>query len=120
VEQKFGKILTYGWLRTFLDRHRSQVTRAIVHPQKHVKIQVPRCWLDNYTQLIKTYVPKIPAELTLNIDETGLSDWAERKEKMVLVPCAHIDSTLHYPVDRSDTMHLCVASQRQEMPIILC
>jgi hypothetical protein len=55
--------------------------------------------------LIKNYVPKIPAELIFNIDETGLSDWEERKEKMVLVPAAHIDSTLHYPVNRPVRHH---------------
>jgi hypothetical protein len=59
VDQNFGKILTYGWSRIFLDRHRSQVTRAIVHPQEHVRLQVPRCRLDSYIQLIKKYVPKI-------------------------------------------------------------
>jgi hypothetical protein len=48
MEQNFGKILTYGWLRTFLDRHRSQVTRTIVHPQEHARLQVPRCRLDSH------------------------------------------------------------------------
>jgi hypothetical protein len=47
VEQNFGKILTYGGLRIVLDRHRSQVTRAIVCPQEHVRLQVPCCWLDS-------------------------------------------------------------------------
>jgi hypothetical protein len=55
--------------------------------------------------LIKNYVPKIPAELIFKIDETGLSDSEERKEKMVLVPSSHIDSTLHYPVNRSVRQH---------------
>jgi hypothetical protein len=105
MEQNFGKILTYGWLRTFLDRHRSQVRRAVVHPQEYVRLQVSSCWLDSYIQFIKNYVPKIPAELIFNLDETGLSDWEERKEKVVLVPSAHIDSTLHYPVNRSVRHH---------------
>jgi hypothetical protein len=62
--------------------------------------------------LIKNYVSKIPAELIFNIDETGLSDWEERKEKMVFVPSAHIDSTLHYPINRSvrHQTHMCCIS----------
>jgi hypothetical protein len=77
---------------------------VIIHPQEHLRFQVPRCSLDSYIQLIKNYVPKILAELIFNIDETGLSDWEERK-KMVLIPSAHIDSTLHYPVNRSVRHH---------------
>jgi hypothetical protein len=100
-----NKILTSGWLQTFLDRPRSQVTTAIVHPQEHVRLQVPRCWLDSYVQLIKNHVPKIPAELKVNIDETGLSYWEERKEKMVLLPSAHTDSTFHHTVNRSVKHH---------------
>jgi hypothetical protein len=104
VEQNFGKILTYGWLRAFLDRRRSQVTRAIIHPQEHARLQVPRCRLDSYVQLIKNYVPKIPAELIFNIDEAGWTDWEERK-KDGSRSSAHIDSTLRYPVNRSVRRH---------------
>jgi hypothetical protein len=63
--------------------------------------------------LIKNYVPKIPAELIFNTDETGLSDWEERKEKMVLVPSIHIDSTLHSPVNwpvRYHTLMCCISA----------
>jgi hypothetical protein len=34
--------------------------------------------LDEYIQLIKKYAPTVPAELILNIDETGLLDWEEK------------------------------------------
>jgi hypothetical protein len=107
------QILMYGWLRTFIDRHRSQVTRAIVHPQEHVRLQVPRCWLDRYIQLIKNYIPQIPAELISNIDEISLSDWEERKEKKVLIPSGHIDSRLHDPVNwsiRHHTLICCIST----------
>jgi hypothetical protein len=116
VERRFSKILTYGWLRTFLDQHTSHVTRTIVHPQEQVRLQVPRCWLDSYIQLIKNYVPKIPAGLIFNIDESGLSDWEERKEKRVLMPSGHIDSTLHYPVNRSLRHHrlICCISAAED------
>ena len=43
----------------------------------------------------------IVAELIYNIDETGLSDWEERKPKTVIVPEEIDPGNLHYPVDRS-------------------
>jgi hypothetical protein len=66
TKMSFTSFKTYGWLRTFLDRRRSQVTRAIAHSQEHVRFPVPRCWLDSYIQFMKNYVPKIPAELIFN------------------------------------------------------
>ena len=35
-----------------------------------------------------------------NIDETGLSDWEEHKQKTVIVPEEIDTGNLHYPVDR--------------------
>jgi hypothetical protein len=63
--------------------------------------------------LIKNYVPEIPAELIFKIDETGFSDREARKEKMVFVPLAHIDSTLHSPVNQSirhDALMCCIST----------
>jgi hypothetical protein len=56
--------------------------------------------LERYLPLIKVWVPLVPADLLFNFDETGLSDWEERKPKPVLIPTTTGDSQLHYPVDR--------------------
>jgi hypothetical protein len=100
-------------LRTFLDWHESKVARTIVHPQEQIKLQVLRCWLDEYIQLIKKYVPTVPAELIFNIDETGLSDWEERKDKPVLIPSDQIEATLHYQINKSlrhHTLTCCISA----------
>jgi hypothetical protein len=94
-----------------------------VHPQEQVRLQVPRCWLDSYIQLINTYVPKISAELIFNINETRLSDREERKEKIVLDPSAHIDSRLHSPVDESIRHHTLIwcisAAEDASCPLLI-
>jgi hypothetical protein len=76
-----------------------------MHRQEHVRFPVPHSWLASYIQLIKNYVPKIPAQLIFKIDETGQSVWEERKEKMLLIPSAQVGSTLHSPVNRSIKHH---------------
>jgi hypothetical protein len=47
----------------------------------------------------------VPTELLFNLDETGLSDWENRKTKRVLVPAVAEDSRLHYPINRAIRHH---------------
>jgi hypothetical protein len=101
VEERFNKTLTYGWMKRFLDRHKSDVSDVTVTPHEKVRLDVPRCHLEEYLTLIKKIAPLIPTELLFNLDETRLSEWENRRSKPVLVPTQEQESTLHYPVDRS-------------------
>jgi hypothetical protein len=71
VEQQFNKTLTYGWMKRFLDRHKSEVSGAT----GKVRPEVPYCYLEEYLMLIKKIVPIATTELLFNLDETGLSEW---------------------------------------------
>jgi hypothetical protein len=62
--------------------------------------------MDDYIRLIQTYVPFVPTELIFNLDETGLSDWEERKSKPVVVPSDATQTPLHYPADRGIRHHI--------------
>jgi hypothetical protein len=106
VEGRFNKTLTYRWMRRFLDRHKSEVSGVTVVPQEKLRLEVPRCYLEEYLTLIKKIVPIVPTELSLfNLDEPGLSEWENRRSKPVLVPAQEQESTLHYPVDRPVRHH---------------
>jgi hypothetical protein len=87
------------------------VSRVTVVPQEQLRLEVPRCYLDEYITLLKKIIPIVPSELVFNFDETGFSDWEDRKIKPILVPAAKEDSTLHYPVNqniRHHTLMCCV------------
>jgi hypothetical protein len=97
----------------FLDRHADEVSRLTVAPQEQSRLKVPRCYLDEYITLLKKIIPIVLSELVFNFDETGPSDWEDRKIKPVLVSAAEEDSTLHYPVNRNighHTLMCCVNS----------
>jgi hypothetical protein len=100
VEERFNKTLTYGWMKRFLDRQKSEVSGVTVAPQEKVRLEVPGCYLEEYLTLIKKVVSIVPTESVFNMDETGLSEWENRRSKSVLVPTQEQESTLHYPVDR--------------------
>jgi hypothetical protein len=110
IETNFGKCFTYGWVTTFLVRHADCVCRAVVSPQEKPRLEVHRTFLDCYLALIKEYVP---IELMFNIDESGFSDWEERKPNGVLIPARLRESTLYYFVNRSirhQTLICCISA----------
>jgi hypothetical protein len=105
VEERFNKTLTYGWVTQFLDRHKREVSVVRVAPQEKVRLEVVRCFLEEYLTLIKKIVPIVPTELLFNLDEKGLSEWENRGRKPVFVPTQEQEFPLHYPVDRSVRHH---------------
>jgi hypothetical protein len=110
VEERFNKTLTYRWMKRFLDRHKSEVSGITVVPQEKVRLEVPCCYLEEYMTLIKKIVPIVPTELLFNLDETGLSEWKNRRSKPILVLTQEQESALHYPVDRSVRHHALLCS----------
>jgi hypothetical protein len=92
-------------MKRFLDWHKSEVSGVTVASQEKVRLEVPRCYLEEYLTLIKKIVPIVPTGLLFNLDETGLSEWENRRSKSVLVPTQEHEYTLHYPVDRSVRRH---------------
>jgi hypothetical protein len=61
-------------MKRFLDRHKSEVPGITVAPQENVRLEVPRCDLEEYLTLIKKIVPIVLTELLFNLDEIGLSE----------------------------------------------
>jgi hypothetical protein len=103
-------------MNRFLDRQKNEVSGVTVTPQKKVRLEVPRCYLEEYLTLIKKIVPIVSTELLFNLDETGLSEWEKRRSKPVIVPTQEQESTLHYPVDRSVRHHtfLCCVTASED------
>lgn len=100
VEENFKKALTYGWLNTFLARHQNSVKKTVISPQEDLRLTVPRIYLIEYLDLVECIIEITPAELIYNIDETGFSDWEERRPKTVIVPSEISEDDLHYPINR--------------------
>jgi hypothetical protein len=112
VNEHFQKTVTYGWLASFMERWEGIVIRTTVVPQEQLRLRIPRECLNDYVSFIKEYVPLVPAELIFNLDETSLSDWEERKTKLVIILSHASSSTLHYPINRAIRHHtlLCCVS----------
>jgi hypothetical protein len=100
IQTNFQKCLGYQWMALFLKKHANLICRSVVRSEGNVRLEVPHKYLNQYIRLIKEYVPLVPTELLFNIDESGFSDWKERKPKCVLIPSETRETTLHYPASR--------------------
>jgi hypothetical protein len=112
VETEFPKRVASGWLDSFLPGYIDEIRRAVVPPHELSKWQIMRSYLDRYSTLIKSWVPLVSVELFSDLLETGMSDWEERKPKLVLIPTTVENADLQYPVDRGirHQMLLCFVS----------
>jgi hypothetical protein len=87
-------------MASFLKKHANLICQSVIRPQENVRLEVSHENLDQYIRLIKEYVLLVRTELLFNIDESGFSDWEERKPKCVLIPTEARETTLHYPASR--------------------
>lgn len=101
IENNFKVSLTKGWLNNFIFRHSNAIQKTVVSPQESMRFQIPRCYLMEYIDLIEKIIGITPAKYIYNIDEVGLSDWEERKPKIVIIPNNLPQKQLHYPINRN-------------------
>jgi hypothetical protein len=123
IEAKIGKCLPCPRMASFLQSHDHQIRESIIRPQENVRLEVPREYSEGSINLIRKYVPLVPTELIFNIDESGFSDWEERKSKTILIPREARRMTIHYPVSRKirqQTLVCCVTAARDAYcPLVL-
>jgi hypothetical protein len=122
VEVEFQKTLIHGRLECFLKRHSGEIRKAVLAPEELPRLQIPGYCMDQCIPLIKAWAPLVPAELIFNLDETGLSDWEERKPKPALIPTDLRDSHFHYPADRAirhQTLLCCVSASGDAYSLLL-
>jgi hypothetical protein len=92
--------LSQGWFVNFLKRYANEICIETVDPQEEPRLQVPRIWITRYWDLITKILPLAKLDLIFNLDETGLSEWEDRRSCEVVVPAAYKGMKLTYPVSR--------------------
>ena len=102
LEEKFSKVMTTGWLSSFIAKNSNVLAKTVIFPQEDDRLKIPRSYLNKYIDLITKLIGITPAELIYNIDESGLSDWEEKKPKTAIVPKELENCILHYPVSRKN------------------
>jgi hypothetical protein len=87
------------------------------------RLQIPQQYLNQCIELIKKWIPLVPAELLFNLDETGLFELEDSRPKPIPVPTDLGDSMIHYPVNRQikhQTLLCCIYPSLEHVLSIAC
>jgi hypothetical protein len=71
---------------SFIPRHSAELTEKESSPQEEPRLQVSRIFLKETIRSMHETLQGCPADLAVNLDEVGTSDWKDRKPKKVVVP----------------------------------
>jgi hypothetical protein len=85
-----------GWMDSFILRNAPELAEKKSSPQEEPRWQVPCVFLDETICSLRETVEDCPADLVLNLDEFGISDWKDRKSKKVAVPITGGVQTIHH------------------------
>jgi hypothetical protein len=100
-EAKYSRSVSKGWVDSFIRDHRACATEKQSTPQEEARREVPRVFLDETICCLREYVQGMKAELVFNLDEVGLSEWEDRKDKRVIVPMKMDSQTIHHRASRN-------------------
>jgi hypothetical protein len=70
-------------------------------PQGHPRLEVAREFLDETTSDVRGHFHRMKVKLVFNLDEVGMSEWEDRKEKKIVVPMAIGGQTVYHSASRS-------------------
>jgi hypothetical protein len=100
-QTKYSRPVTRGWIDSFSLRHGDDLTEAKITSQEDTRLEVLRAFLDEMVRCLREYVQGMKAELIFNLDEVGMSELENRKDKKVMVPKTMDSRTIHYRASRN-------------------
>jgi hypothetical protein len=70
-------------------------------PMEGTRVEVDPAKIEDFYDELEALIEDVPAAFIFNMDESGCSDWADKREIRVLVPDTFVGSFIHIPVDRN-------------------
>jgi hypothetical protein len=123
VSEVFQESPTYGWLQSFLRRHRNIVREVDGSYQEDCRLRVPGVHLTKHVKNLRKYVAGTFADLVFNMDEAGASDYEDRGGFKTIVPSTVHDYRVQYPIERRfqhSTLLACISASGNSLtPLII-
>lgn len=82
-------------------------------PMEKQRLECDITEIQSYFALLSENVDDVPAPFVFNLDESGFQDWADRRERTVIVPSTCSDDRIGMPIDRAtkrSSLLLCIAA----------
>jgi hypothetical protein len=75
-----------------------------------------------YFQMLTEKVSGVPAAFRFYLDESGFQDWADRRERTVIVPSTYTADKIEIPIDRDvkrSSLLVCIAADGAYLKLLL-
>ena len=99
AQRKTHQMLCDSWLKSFFCRNIDFFHFTTLRPQEDNRINVPTQYIDGHIYNILSHISGMPSEMVFNVDESGSSEWENRKNIKVVTTKSHQGLALHYPTD---------------------
>jgi hypothetical protein len=100
-QAKYSVAISRGRIDSFILRHRDELGETKSTPQEDTGLEVPPIFLDETVCCLGEYVHGMKAELVFNLDEVGVSEWEDRKDKKVVIPTVLSGQTIYHHGSRN-------------------
>jgi hypothetical protein len=84
--ERFKQKIRQGWVDSFVEPHAEKLFETTSVPQENQRLEVLRAFLETAIEGFRDYVHNSCAELGFNLDEIGMSEWEDGRERRVVVP----------------------------------
>jgi hypothetical protein len=74
MREQHKPTLTNEWMHDLIGRHLDELKVCLSLPQEDVRMTMPKTYLEEHVQLLKTHLPGKVAELVFNLDGFGSAD----------------------------------------------
>jgi hypothetical protein len=96
IADAFGRRATTGFVESFIVRHQDRLCTTIAHPLESGRADVYRSAGQEYRNRLAEALTGVFAMLVFNLDESGINDYVDSKDKVVLIPSAKQSLPTYY------------------------
>jgi hypothetical protein len=97
---QFQASVTRGWVNSFILRHPDEIIQTKSVPQEWHLLQVSRMFLGRTVQNLNEHVLWCVTELVFNLNEVGISDWADRKTRKAIALATMHGEIIYHGISR--------------------
>jgi hypothetical protein len=123
AQENINDKLCESWLTSVFRRNTDFFHFTTLRPQEDDRIDVPMEYINEHISNLHKYISGMPSEMVFNVDESGTSEWENRKPIKVVTTKNHQVTAQHYPVTRKvrhTTLVACIcASGDRIAPMVL-
>jgi hypothetical protein len=100
-QAKYSVVISRRWVDSFILRQGCELGETKKTPQEDARLEVPLVFLNEIVRCLGECVHGMKAELVFNLDEVGVFEWEDSKDKNLIIPRALFGQMIHHRASRN-------------------